>query len=233
MVHGMDRPTPKRHKKSARRRSTTTSVPPLGQRERNKLEKLHRIRDAASALFKERGFDRTTTLAIAELADIGEGTLFLYARTKEDLLALVMETELTETLRKASASVPSHASLPVQALHVFTRLLRYHSRNKELSKYFVRQNTIPRRLKSRSRVVPLVTLIIDAMTTIVTEDQRRKSVRSDVVASDIGWCLFSIYYGALARFLNGEASLERSISYMKRSFTFLFEGLQFPGRAGR
>src|SRR5438477_3914607 len=47
----------------------------LGLRERNKLDKLQRIKAAAAALFTKKGFDATTTIEIAERARVGEGTV--------------------------------------------------------------------------------------------------------------------------------------------------------------
>ena len=52
---------------------------PAGRRERNKQQKLDRITAAARELFAERGVDEVTTQEIADKADIGAGTLFLYA----------------------------------------------------------------------------------------------------------------------------------------------------------
>ena len=58
----------------------------LGQRERNKLDKLGRIKDAARGLFLAKGFDDTTTREIATRAGAGIGTIFVYAENKRDLL---------------------------------------------------------------------------------------------------------------------------------------------------
>jgi len=54
---------------------------PVGRRERNKQDKLDRIRAAASELFSLHGVDEVTTQQIADKADIGAGTLFLYAKS--------------------------------------------------------------------------------------------------------------------------------------------------------
>src|SRR4051812_41323973 len=77
---------------------------PVGRRERNKQEKLDRIIAAASELFAERGVDEVTTQQIADKADIGTGTLFLYARTKGELLLLVQNAQYGAALEKGRAA---------------------------------------------------------------------------------------------------------------------------------
>ncbi|MGX1163071.1 TetR family transcriptional regulator [Arthrobacter sp. SLBN-100] len=76
---------------------------PLGRRERNKQQKLDRIIAAASALFAEHGVEDVTTQQIADKADIGTGTLFLYAKTKGELLLLVQNAHYAEALERGRA----------------------------------------------------------------------------------------------------------------------------------
>ncbi|MDQ0239598.1 TetR/AcrR family transcriptional regulator [Arthrobacter bambusae] len=76
---------------------------PLGRRERNKQEKLDRITAAASELFAEYGVEDVTTQQIADKADIGTGTLFLYAKTKGELLLLVQNAHYAEALQRGRA----------------------------------------------------------------------------------------------------------------------------------
>ncbi|MFV0434515.1 MAG: TetR/AcrR family transcriptional regulator [Leucobacter sp.] len=71
---------------------------PLGRRERNKQAKLDRIIAAAGELFAEHGVDEVTTQQIADAADIGTGTLFLYAKTKGELLLLVQNSHYATAL---------------------------------------------------------------------------------------------------------------------------------------
>ncbi|MCX3291829.1 helix-turn-helix domain containing protein [Streptomyces sp. NEAU-H22] len=75
----------------------------VGRRERNKQEKLDRIVAAASELFAEHGVDEVTTQQIADRADIGTGTLFLYAKTKGELLLLVQNAKYAEALEQGRA----------------------------------------------------------------------------------------------------------------------------------
>lgn len=76
---------------------------PVGRRERNKQAKLQRITAAASELFAEHGVDDVTTQQIADRADIGTGTLFLYAKTKGELLLLVQNAQYAAALEKGRA----------------------------------------------------------------------------------------------------------------------------------
>ena len=82
---------------------------PVGRRERNKQQKLDRITTAARELFAERGVDEVTAQEIADKADIGAGTLFLYAKNKGELLLLVQNSAYAEALaqgRSAAESIP-------------------------------------------------------------------------------------------------------------------------------
>ncbi|MCM6761878.1 TetR/AcrR family transcriptional regulator [Rathayibacter sp. ZW T2_19] len=88
---------------------------PVGRRERNKLEKLERITAAASELFAEHGVDEVTTQQIADRADIGTGTLFLYAKTKGELLLLVQNANYVEALERGRTAAQGFED-PVDAL---------------------------------------------------------------------------------------------------------------------
>lgn len=88
----------------------SVAAAPLGRRERNKQAKLERITTAAGELFAEHGVDEVTTQQIADAADIGTGTLFLYAKTKGELLLLVQNTHYAAALdrgRAAAAEKPT------------------------------------------------------------------------------------------------------------------------------
>ncbi|MGY4773471.1 TetR/AcrR family transcriptional regulator [Kribbella sp. CWNU-51] len=75
-----------------------------GRRERNKQDKLDRITAAASELFAERGVDEVTTQEIADKADIGAGTLFLYAKSKGELLLLVQNSTYADALAQGRSA---------------------------------------------------------------------------------------------------------------------------------
>lgn len=89
----------------------TVGARPLGHRERNKLDKLERITAAAAELFADRGVDDVTTQEVADRADIGTGTLFLYAKTKGELLLLVQNSAYAVALEQGRANAAAAASV--------------------------------------------------------------------------------------------------------------------------
>lgn len=56
------------------------------RREREREERRERILDAAQHIFESKGLDVATMEDIADQAQLGKGTLYLYFKTKEDLL---------------------------------------------------------------------------------------------------------------------------------------------------
>src|SRR5438034_8237596 len=78
-----------------------------GRREQNKQATKKRIVESALALFQTKGFDATTTKAIARKARVAEGTVFNYFPTKEDIALHFLEQEVEH----AMASVRGNARL--------------------------------------------------------------------------------------------------------------------------
>jgi len=82
-----------------RRRTSAAAVPPTeGKRARNKDVIRRKIVAAALTLFQTKGFETTTTRAIARKAGIAEGTVFNYFRTKEDIALHFFELEVDRAI---------------------------------------------------------------------------------------------------------------------------------------
>ena len=88
---------------------------PTGRRERNKLEKLERITAVARELFTEKGISEVTTNEVALRADIAAGTLFLYAKTKGELLLLAQNASYAEA-HELGVEAASRISDPAPAI---------------------------------------------------------------------------------------------------------------------
>lgn len=78
--------------------SPPSAPPPLGRRERHKLDTRRALEDAALALFARDGFERTTVEAIAERAQVSPRTFFRYFAAKEEVLDMGWTTRREQLL---------------------------------------------------------------------------------------------------------------------------------------
>ena len=168
-----------------------------GRRERNKLQKRTRIVEAARALFERHGFAETTTQQIAAAADIGTGTLFLYAKSKEDLLVMVFKDEMLETARAIYADLPAGASVTDQMMTVFNRMADYHARDADLSRLLLKELVIPDSPDRISDIAELMDAIFDGLTDIVRAAPHKLNGDPALIARSA----FALYYFQLISWL--------------------------------
>ena len=88
----------KRPASSAKPRGDDAAARPVGRRAQNKQAISKRIVTAALNLFQTKGFEATTTRAIARKAGIAEGTVFNYFKTKEDIALHFFELEVDQAI---------------------------------------------------------------------------------------------------------------------------------------
>jgi AcrR family transcriptional regulator len=177
--------------------SDTTIVAAPGRRERNKIQKLARIVETARELFQRQGFAETTTQQIAEAADIGTGTLFLYAKSKEDLLVMVFRDEMLETVRAIYAGLPVHAPATDQMMTVFNQMADYHARDPELSRVLLKELVIPSSSDRISDIAELMDAIFDGLTRIVETKLHSQNGNAALIARSA----FALYYFQLISWL--------------------------------
>jgi len=196
-----------------------------GQREKNKIEKLLRIREAARELFVKKGFDETTTREIAIRAGVGIGTVFTYAENKRDLLFLVANDDLDEVMRKAEASVSEDASCLENFLTVFRHHYKFFAKQPSLSRFLLREMTFydsgrqaNRFHKTRERNIQLIGNIVKWAAT-------RKTIKIEEPPEFVGWVAFCVFQVELRRWLmNKELSVSSGISRLERALKLCMAG---------
>ena len=75
-----------------------TKSRPAGRRAQSKQAIREGIVKAALSLFQTKGFDATTTKAIARKAGIAEGTVFNYFKSKDDIALHFFEQEVDQAM---------------------------------------------------------------------------------------------------------------------------------------
>lgn len=195
-----------------------------GRRERNKQEKLARIVAAARRLFRERGFAETTTQQIAEAADIGTGTLFLYARSKEDLLVLVFRDEMLETARAAFASVDRSAPLLDQLMQVFTTMLDYHEEDTQIAKTLLREVAIPSGAGDPTDISELLTVIFSGLAELVIAARPSGPAQDLYSALLAAENLFANYYLCLLARIGGRMTRKQFLDRVRLLVSITLDG---------
>ena len=175
-------------------------VAKVGRRERGKREKLERIRAVAHRLFSSQGFENTTTKQIAAEADIGAGTLFLYAATKEDLLVLIFQDEVGHAVDAAFAAVPSKPLL-TQVMRVFDAITQHHASDPALARVFVKE--LPFVDDSRHGVVHFMSAMITRLAALIDRAKARGEIAPDVPAKLLAQNLFGTYFQHLQMWFSG------------------------------
>jgi AcrR family transcriptional regulator len=177
--------------------------PILGRSERNKARKLDRIKSAARRLFGRKGFERTSIGEIARAADVGIGTVFLYAPSKQQLLVLCFRDEVGTAIDEGFRTAP-RAPLIDQAMHIFGAMISHSRRNIDLARVFVRELTC-----TPDDAVCGVSEVMDRyysqMKALIEAAQRRGEIRSDVRPDLLALNLFSLYVCFLQRWLSGSS----------------------------
>ena len=198
----------------------------LGRREQNKLEKLRRIKEAARELFISKGFDETTIREIASVAEVGLGTVFVYAANKRDLLFLIFNDGLEEVTRKAEASINKTAPLLDNLLNVFQCHYQFFARQPALSRLVLREMTfydsgIQARSFQKTR---------EALIDLIAEAVRHATIQNAVSATEppqfIGWVIFCIFQVELRSWLShNDIKLRDGLNHLRRALTLLMEGI--------
>jgi AcrR family transcriptional regulator len=194
------------------------------RRGRSKLDKLARIEKAGRALFARRGFDATTTRAIAERADIGIGTLFLYFPKKEDLLVHLFHRDIGAVVEAMFATLPARP-LRVQLLHMFESLYAYYGRDPALSRVFIKELLFldaPR----RDRVTAFTLDFLERVAELITAAQARGEIPATIEPRQLAYAAFGLYCFTLINWLGGAiADREVASAQLRASLDLLLAGL--------
>jgi AcrR family transcriptional regulator len=198
----------------------------LGQREKNKIDKLRRIKEAARELFLSRGFDDTTTREIALRAGVGIGTVFIYAENKRDLLFLVANDELEETTDKAEASVRDDASCLQNLVTVFRHHYEFFARQPELSRLMLREMTFYDSGRQSARFQATRERVIALVGKIVKSGMDRTTIKAAEDSGFIGWVAFCIFQVELRQWLMSKnRNLDEGMRTLQRALKLLMQGM--------
>ncbi len=200
--------------------------PVFGRRQRNKIDKLLRIKAAARHLFVYRGYDDTTTREIALRAGVGMGTVFIYAANKRDLLFLIANEDLEQVTRRASASVSEKTSLIGNLLGIARCHYEYFRLQPDLSKLMLREMLFYDSGQQADRFKTTREDVIAMMAQAVQYAKDSRSIKTSESTQVVGWMLFCIYQVELRHWLATDpSSLEAGLRRLARMFRLAITGM--------
>ncbi|MWA01555.1 TetR family transcriptional regulator [Actinomadura sp. LD22] len=152
---------------------------------RSGAEARRRLRQAALELYRERGFDQTTTAEIAARADVNERTFFRHFPDKREVL-FDGQADLRDALTRAVAEAPDG----LEPLDVLLGAFREGGRILEENRPFSepRQEIIAATPTLRERELAKAAALTDAL----ADALRRRGVadRLAALAAQTGWAAF-------------------------------------------
>jgi AcrR family transcriptional regulator len=135
--------------------------------------------DASIRLFSEKGYDGASLLDIADAVGLLKGSLYYYARSKEDLLYAIVEEVFDEGVA-AAAELRSSDREPLDALRqslerAATYMLTHREQN---AIYFHDAKSLSD--ERLAELAPRRTEWVDALTEVLRAGQRRGEFRADL-----------------------------------------------------
>jgi TetR/AcrR family transcriptional regulator len=177
-------------------------TPGLRPRERNKLDKLNRIKAAARELFLEQGYDSATTREIARRAEVGLGTLFSYASDKRDLLFLIYNDLQDELTKGAFERRTSSKTFLGQLMASFAVYYRFFAQEPEFMRYVLRELTFYSRGRQSARFQAGREQIITGLEGFVREAREKRQLRPTAKDRVVAQLIFGVYQAEIRLWLS-------------------------------
>jgi len=180
----------------------------FSQRERNKRDKQNRIIGAARALFQSQGYQQTTMAQIAAAADVATGTLFLYAKSKEDLVILVFLDEMYDVVESSFAARDTGSSALTGILTFLRGIIEYHAADMDIARALMKELTFLSNPERSSDVSQIAVTIVRRIREILEQAISEEEVQLDE-PHQVAEMMFSMYFQQQQAWLANLSSRER------------------------
>jgi TetR/AcrR family transcriptional regulator, fatty acid metabolism regulator protein len=142
-------------------------------------DKRQRILDAAVRVFSKKGFFASRVSDVASAAGIADGTVYLYFKSKDDILVSLFDDVMSEHITAAREEVRQAGDAPAQLRAIADHHLRLLGSKPELAVVFqveLRQSTKFMELFTASWLTGYFDLVENA----IEAGQREGTIRSDL-----------------------------------------------------
>ena len=199
-----------------------------GLRERHKQEKRQRIQQAAWQLFADKGFDATTTREVAALAQVGSGTLFLYAKDKQDLLQLAYSEVLAETREQAFRTMPAQGELLDTLMYLFQQFFQLFQQHPANARAYIKATLFPEPTQMYGpHSLQQVAEFRRRLTEVLVHFQQQGAIAPQVSLAQASRNFFALYFATLCQWLSGLLPFEEAQGQaLRQALALQIQGLQ-------
>jgi TetR/AcrR family transcriptional regulator, fatty acid metabolism regulator protein len=152
-------------------------------------DKRQRILQAAVKVFARKGYHRAKVSEIARRADVADGTIYLYFRSKEDILVSLFDEVMAEHLAAGRQEVKAVEGAPARLQAIARHHLRLLGGNRDLAVVFqveLRQSTQFMERFTASWLNDYFQLIDE----VIAQGQREGSLRAELPRKVLAKALF-------------------------------------------
>jgi TetR/AcrR family fatty acid metabolism transcriptional regulator len=148
-------------------------------RARSGGDKRERILDAAVRVFAKKGFYATRVSEVARAAGVADGTIYLYFKSKDELLVSLFEDRVERLLAYMQTELPATAGPSAKLRRIIELQLGLLEGERDLAEVvtvILRQST----KLMKEYAAPKFTAYLDAIASVVAEGQASGELRADV-----------------------------------------------------
>jgi AcrR family transcriptional regulator len=203
-----------------------------GLRARGKRERRRRLREAARAVFLERGYERATTREIAARADVSVGTLFVYAPEKRDLLFLVSNDDLDAIVSSAVLEISHKQPVLEQLLSIFRPVYDYFERHVVIGRYgmpeilLMQVDRVETLGPEAKRVIDRRHKLLQAIAQVVDRARKGKRLSTPERGDEIAELLLWLHWCNVQSWISVKSpKAELGLKRLKRLFNTVIKGL--------
>ena len=152
----------------------------MANKKKNNNDKRERILKAATQIFAQHGFYKSTISQIARQANVADGTIYLYFKNKDDLLICLFEEEMNKITHNMKEQVTKVEGFE-NKIRTFIKVhLELISGNKELAE--VLQIELRQSHKFMKEYMgSTLNEYLNIISGIISQGQRNGEVRSDII----------------------------------------------------
>lgn len=188
-------------------------------------------------MFRERGFDQTTTAEIAKKAGVGPGTLFRYVRDKNELLLLVIQDDLRQATNSGTEAVATRGSLTARLVRLYRPRFEFWASNMALTKSAsdpILAGEWSGVQASFSRIGRSQARLLNSIAGILTKHAVDTGLTMRNDATVIAQAVHYMYIGELRAWINEpQPCIEAALANLEQHFDLLIYGIfSTPGHAG-